>query len=70
MTARAFKNYTVTMTLTSWLSSASATNKARMENKARKRYSKSTYYRSNREDKGKMIKMDSVSSKRQPELFF
>ena len=60
MTAREFKYYPVMMTLASWLSSASAANKARMENKTRKSYSKSTYDRANREDKGKKINTASV----------
>ena len=41
------------MTLTAWIASASTANKAKMENKARKRYSESTYNRANREDKEK-----------------
>ena len=60
MTAREFNNYPVTMTLISWLSSASATNKSKMENKTRKRCSKSTCDSVNREDKGKKMKMASV----------
>ena len=48
------------MTITSWLSNDSAANKAKMENKTKKRYSKSTYDRANREDKGKNMKMASV----------
>ena len=48
------------MTLTSWLSSASAASKAKIENKTSKRYSKITYDRTNRENKGKKMKMASV----------
>ena len=47
------------MTLAAWLASASAANKAKMVNKARKRYSESTYDRANREDKEKKMKMAS-----------
>ena len=48
------------MTLTSWLLSASAADKAKMENKTRKRYTEIIYNRANREDKGKNMKMASV----------
>ena len=47
------------MTLAAWLASASAANKAKVENKARKMYSESTYNRANREDKEKKMKMAS-----------
>ena len=39
------------MTLAAWLASASAANKAMVENKARKRYSENTYDCANKEDK-------------------
>ena len=48
------------MTLASWLLSASAANKVKMENKTRKRYSKSTYDCAIREDKEKKMKMASI----------
>ena len=45
--------------LADWIASASAANKANMENKARKRYNAGTYDRANREDKEKKMKMAS-----------
>ena len=47
------------MTLTDWLASASAAHKAKMENKTRRRYIKSTYDCANREDIEKKMKMAS-----------
>ena len=42
MTAREFKNYLVTITIISWLLSASVADKAKMENKTGKSYIKIT----------------------------
>ena len=47
------------MMLAAWITSASAANKAKMKNKARKMYRESTYDRAKREDKEKMMKMPS-----------
>ena len=58
-TAREFKNFPVTMTLTDWLASAAAAHKAKTENKTRKSYSKRTYDCANREDIEKKMKMAS-----------
>ena len=52
MTAREFENCSVTMRLAAWLASASAADKANMENKA-------TYDHANREDKEKKTKIAS-----------
>ena len=47
------------MTLADWLASASSVNNVKMDNKVRKRYSKSTYDHANREDKEKKMNMAS-----------
>ena len=59
MTARELNNCPVTMTLAAWLTSTSTANKVKMENKARKRYSESTYDCANRGEKEKKMKMAS-----------